>query len=123
MQHLGGLLHRQSAEEPQLDDAALLRVEGREPRQRFIEREQIDVRHVGHDERIIKRDRALAVAAFASGVRARVIDQNAPHRLRGDAEKVRAILPAHVALIDQLDERFVDERGRLQCVIGRSRRR
>ena len=46
-----------------------------------------------------------------------MIDQDAPHGLRGDAEEMRAILPADCPLIDELYEGFVDERRRLQCVV------
>ena len=38
--------------------------------------------------------------------------------MRRDAEEVRAILPLHATLIDQLQERLVDQRGRLQRVIA-----
>ena len=46
----------------------------------------------------------------------RMVDQDAPHHLGGDAEKVGAALPIDV-LIDEPEVALVDERGRLQCVI------
>ena len=47
----------------------------------------------------------------------RVINQNAPHHLRGDAEEVSAVLPRRGALIDEPQIGFVDETGSLQGVI------
>jgi hypothetical protein len=50
-------------------------------------------------------------------VGARMVNENAPHDLSGDAKKVSTILPAHVSLIHQFEKRFVHERGRLKSVI------
>jgi len=47
-----------------------------------------------------------------------VVNQNAPHRLRGDSEKMRAALPADRALVDKLEEGFVYKRGGLQRVVA-----
>src|SRR5688572_29986091 len=46
-----------------------------------------------------------------------MVHQNTPHRLRRDAEEVGPILPFHRPLIDELDERLVDERRWLQGVV------
>jgi hypothetical protein len=46
-----------------------------------------------------------------------MVNQNAAHRLRGDTEKVCAILPIHTCLIYEFEIGFVHERGRLQGVI------
>jgi hypothetical protein len=58
-----------------------------------------------------------AAAAFAGGALASVIDEDAAHQLRGHAEEMRAVLPPDVALVDQLDERLVDERRRLKRML------
>ena len=47
-----------------------------------------------------------------------MIDEDATHQTCGDAEKMRAILPAHVLRTDQPHERFIDERRRLQRVVA-----
>jgi hypothetical protein len=57
-------------------------------------------------------------AAFGGLVRARVIHQNAPDHLRGDAEEVRAVLPLDTALVDQAQIGFMHQGGRLQGVVG-----
>ena len=50
--------------------------------------------------------------------RARGIDQDAPHQLRRDGEKVRAALPPHTAGIDQAEVGLVDQRRGLELVAG-----
>jgi hypothetical protein len=45
-----------------------------------------------------------------------MIDEHAAHQMRGDADEVRAILPGHASGVDQPNERFVDQRRRLQSV-------
>ena len=47
---------------------------------------------------------------------ARMIDQNAPHHLRSDAEEMRAILPDDAILADESDVCLVDQGGRLERV-------
>jgi hypothetical protein len=50
-------------------------------------------------------------------MRARMIDEDAPHHLRGQAKEVGAILPRHAPLPDEAQVRLVDERCRLECVV------
>jgi len=57
-------------------------------------------------------------AAFGREMRPRVIDEDAPHQLGGDAEELRAILPVGLMLVDQAQVRLVDQRRRLQSMIG-----
>jgi hypothetical protein len=45
-------------------------------------------------------------------VRTGVIDQDTAHDVRRDREEMSAALPAHAALIDELEIRLVDERRR-----------
>jgi len=56
-------------------------------------------------------------STFAGAPLARMVDQDLPHRSRGYAEKVRAVLPSHSPLIHQPEVRLVDERGGLERVI------
>ena len=65
----------------------------------------------------IERHPGGNAAALDASLRPRMIDEDAAHGLCGDTEEVRPVLPAHVALFDQLQERFVDEGGRLQRVV------
>jgi hypothetical protein len=45
-----------------------------------------------------------------------VVDENAPHHLRRNAEELRTVLPDRAVLVDQSQVGFVDERGWLQRV-------
>ena len=45
-----------------------------------------------------------------------MVDEDAPHRLGGDREEVRAVLVPGPVLIDEAQIGLVDERGRLQRV-------
>jgi hypothetical protein len=47
----------------------------------------------------------------------RVVDQDAPHHLRGDAEELRAALPGDAVLTGESEVRFVDQRGGLQRMV------
>jgi hypothetical protein len=47
-----------------------------------------------------------------------MVDEDASHHLCGYAEELRTVLPVHRLLIDQTQVSFVDERRRLQSVIG-----
>ena len=54
---------------------------------------------------------ALCVEMAAS-----IVDQDPAHHLSGDSEEMRAVVPLNISLIDKTDERFVHQRGRLECV-------
>src|SRR3979409_1468482 len=45
-----------------------------------------------------------------------MVQQHAPHHLRGDGEELRATLPARILLIGETQPRLVHERGRLEGV-------
>src|SRR5205085_12565177 len=67
---------------------------------------------------IVQGLRALAIPPLGCRMPAGVVHKDAPHRLRGDAEKMGAVLPADSPLIHQLQERFMDERRGLQGVVA-----
>ena len=56
-------------------------------------------------------------ASFFRLPAASMAHENAPHHLRGDAEELRAILPAHFILIDEPEINLVHQGGGLQSVI------
>src|SRR5262249_54309976 len=84
--------------------------------QRFIKREELVGALVRSVKRFIERDNLAAAVAFSGQPRPSMINQNAPHRLGGDAEEVGAVLPSYVSLIYQLDVSLVRQRRRLQRV-------
>jgi hypothetical protein len=81
----------------------LLRIEPRELVKRFIQRQQVNFRllrqliHV-----VIDTLCCPSPPRFTCLVLARVVHQYAPHQLRGDSEKMGAILPFRISLIDEL---------------------
>src|SRR5262245_39737974 len=111
----GGLLDREAAEEPQLDDARLARVELGEAIERRVERDEID-RPLGGGrvEAFVEGDARLSAAALECVARARPLDQDLPHGVRRDRAEVRAVLPPLGTILQQLQVGLVDERSRLQ---------
>src|SRR5688500_5007834 len=45
-----------------------------------------------------------------------IVDEDPAHHLRGDREKVRAIVPLNISLVDQTNECFVDKSRSLESV-------
>ena len=68
--------------------------------------------------RLVQGHSGCPASPFRSAVRARVIHENAAHRLGGDPKKVCSILPPDIALLDEPEECLVDECSRLERVIG-----
>jgi len=63
-------------------------------------------------------DRSRASASLGVSDPAGVVDEDAPHHARRDAEEVRPVLPARLALANVAQVRLVDERSRLKGVAG-----
>ena len=76
------------------------------------------VRPPGRLELLVFPDHPHHLARPACRVaRSRVIDEDAPHVRRHDAEEVRAILPVDARRAEQAQVGLVDEGGRLQGVV------
>ena len=116
---LGGLLDGQAAEESQLDEPRLLRIERASRSRARVERDEI--RSTAHRRRASASSsvtRGRAPAALLRAARARALDQDLPHRVRRDGAEVRAVLPALRPILQQPQIRLVDERRRLQRLPG-----
>ena len=113
----GDLLDRQPTEESKLHELALTRVPFRKPLQREIERDDVDGQGLASRVAVLERH-PIAGAALQRLTRSRVIDQDAPHQVRGDGKELRAVLPLDLALVDELQIRLVDQGGGRQGVIG-----
>ena len=110
----------------ELDDAGEIRVEGRQTRERFVQREDVDVigSVVGWPEsglyvrsaRVVQRDALRTAAALDRIPRPRALHQNLAHRQRSDRQEVCAAVEVTGALAGEPDECFVDECGGLQCL-------
>ena len=116
VEHVRRFLQAQSAEESQLDDAALPRVQCLQGLQRVIQCHEIDAPVAADVRRLRQRDVKLAAAAFRAVSRPRHVDQDTAHDLRGHGKEVGAVLPAYVLPIDQPQVGLVDERRRLEDV-------
>src|ERR1700682_4374089 len=96
-----GLLDREPAKESHLDDARELRIEGREASQGIVEGLDVDRVAGGRDQSGIEGDAHLIAAALRGPARPRPLDQDLPHRPRGDAEKVRPALPGELRVLQE----------------------
>ena len=61
----------------------------------------------------------LAAASFGGDVRPRVIDQDLSHHPRHQGQEVHAMRDLRLAVLKQLEKRFVHERGWLQRMLWR----
>ena len=117
MQHFGGLVDAQAAEEAQLDHLRFARCQLRQRVQRIVEGHEI-IGAIGAMTAVVVERDMLGAAPRFSIVAPRVVDQDAAHRLGRHGEEVGAVLPVHALVIDQPHVGFVDQRRRLQAVAG-----
>ena len=111
-----GLSDAQPAKEAQLDDATFPLVEFRECLERVVERDEVLVRLVGHDESVVEGHVSGLATAFSRVPRARVVDEDTPHHTSSHGEEMRAVLPRDRLPVDKTDIGFIDERRCLQAV-------
>src|ERR1051325_8457367 len=109
-EHFRGLLDGDPAEEAQLDESALFGIDLGELFERLVERDQLRRALVRDVNVFVEGELGERAAALLRLSAARVIDEDAAHHLRGDAEEVRAVLPAHLRLIDHPDVSLAAER-------------
>ena len=92
--------------------SALPGIELFEALERLVQRDQRFTLLDGGDGRVLEIDALLIAAASRGAVAARVIDQDAPHRLRRDGKEVRPILECRARLFGELEIGLVNERRR-----------
>jgi hypothetical protein len=102
----------------QLDDSRFQRVEFRKAVERLVERQQFSRLFGGERGRLFERECIGPAAALPAHVAARVVNEDAAHQLRRNSEEVRAVVPAGMGLVDQLEVDLVDEGGGLERVRG-----
>ena len=110
------LFHRKTAKESQLDKSAFLRIDLGEALERLVQRDEFVGSFSGHIDVLVEREFLKFAAALVGLLSACVVNEYAPHHLCGNTEKVRAILPVRLRLIDHAQVSLVYERGRLQRV-------
>jgi hypothetical protein len=107
--------------EPQRHDLTCARVNGLQPRERSLEREQIFDGHstrFGRLEKIVESQRLHAAAPFVALLMPAVIDQQSAHRLCAECKPVSAPLPFTSAVVLKPQPRLMDQCCRLQSVIA-----
>src|SRR5215208_5462717 len=107
-QDFGGLFDREAAEVAKLDDACLARVEACEFLECLVERNDLRLLPRGRLRRLIERDLARGATALLAAAPPRVVNQDAAHCLRGDAEEVCPVLPLDVFVPDEPQVGLVD---------------
>ena len=88
----------QTAEVFEFDDAAFAFVQSGESGQGFVEFDQSGGAFRGNYYRFVEFDLLPVSAAFLITAAVDVINQNMPHRLRRDSEKMGAVFPALLVL-------------------------
>ena len=102
-QHFRSLFNRKSAEELELDNPALLRIHLRELiRPHSAPANQFQAAFTSFSGARDRKTLLVRATALYGLMLARVVNENSPHQLRRNSEKMGAILPFGVSLIDQL---------------------
>ncbi len=116
--HFGRFIDAQPAKKSQLDDPAFPVVHNGELRQRGVQFHKLGRTDLRGNLNIFQRNAFGLAPTFRGDMSPGVIDKNSSHELRGDPEKLGAILPLDAALVDHAQIHFVDERGGLQSVVA-----
>jgi hypothetical protein len=117
VEQVGYFVDRQAAKRAKLDELGELGINGPQPTERIIERENWQLLWSRHVHRFIEGHVTHAVASLVRGVAAGMVDEDPAHDPGCNAKEVGAILPVDVMLIDEANVRFVYQRGGLQRVI------
>ena len=91
-------------------------LEGHIDRQHLFDLRVAQERHVVSG---LEPDGTVVAATLQTRARPRVVDQNAPHRLRGDRQEVVAIRGGELPLLQEPEVDLVDQRGGRERVTGR----
>src|SRR5271156_1510114 len=117
LEHFGCLLYAESSKEAHLDDLRLARIEPRQRVHRLIERHQVRRLLAAHQGRLFQGNMLHAAPAFQV-MAPRMFNQNAPHQLSRNREKMSAVLPLHAFVIHQAHVGLVDQGRGLEAMTG-----
>jgi hypothetical protein len=96
----------------------LSRIHSRQIVEGLVQQQHFAVNRQTGAKPIVERDPQPSAGSLRRLVLARVIDQDAPHHLRGDAEEVGSVLPGNAVLSNEAQVGFMDESRRLQRVVA-----
>src|SRR5437764_10244057 len=116
--YLGCFFHRQPAEETQLDHPAFFCVDSFEPIERLVEREQVHITLRRGSYPLFKCDPISAATTLCGTPTTRMANENSPHHLRCNPQKLRTVLPLHLMLTNEAKINLIHQRSRLQGVTG-----
>jgi hypothetical protein len=116
VQSVGRFLFGHAAEEPALDDSRQPLIEHREPVERVVKLEKRFRLIVGGYQLVVERHVAMRAPALLGRASAGAINEDVAHRDRGDAQKVRPVLPIYALSARQLEIELMHERGSGQRV-------
>ena len=116
-EHMGRLLHRESAEKTEFDDAAAPLINRRQAFQRFIECDKIRASFRAECGYAIERYGKRATAPLLTLARACEVHKNSAHHFCRDCKKVSAILPIGIFPIHDAKEGLVHKGAGFQGVL------
>src|SRR5437867_6085097 len=90
LQDRGGLRDREASEEPELDDPGVPRVELGEAIEGVVQGEQVELVLPFDRDVVVELHSRPVARALGGGALARVVDEDAAHRLRGRRDELRA---------------------------------
>ena len=117
--HLRDLLHREPGEKAPLDELRELAVDFAEPAQRLVERDDLRGALLDRYLDVLEIQGPPARAAPLPRPRARLVDEDHPHRPPGEREEVGAVLRRPAGAARELEIRLVDEGGRRERPLRR----
>src|SRR5690242_7350076 len=116
-QHFGRFFYAQTTKEAHFEDSALAFVGLCKALQREIQAHNLFHLVRREDYCSLYRNVKRTASTLLAAPQPRVVDENVPHHLGGDGEKVRAIPPSGVHSRNQSKKRFLHQGGRLHRVI------
>ncbi len=118
LEHVGGFLDAQAAEETQLHHLALALVHLAERLEGLVDGDEVGPGFVGNRKCLGEGDLHGPAATLLIVLGTREVDKDAAHQPGGHRQKVRAVLPVDALHVDETQIGFVHQRRRLQAVTG-----
>ena len=113
-EYFGRLLEAESAEEPHLHHLHFAGIQRAETSERFVQRDEIDIRPAPQEQPFIKRDLSPVAAALLRLAFPSKVDEATSYQPGGDGEEMRPILPLDSTRVSQPEIGLVHELGCLQ---------
>lgn len=105
---MGRVFNRESPKKSQLHNLRLPGIQYRQPVQRMIQHHHVDFLTFWQSGSLVEGESQGVSFALGCIPRPCVIHENLSHKLRGQPEKLRSILPMHRTAIDKAKIRLVD---------------